>query len=203
MQGGDGITGDFTHTAALTDDRLLLMIGDVMGSGLLAGEAAGEAKRFVQATVDTAAGADEILAALSQWVESSLSGVLVTAMAAVIDTAASEVTVASAGHPPAVLVRGGLPMFLELEVGPPLGAGSTLRHTMAAWDMPAGSALVMYTDGLVERRDASFDIGLEQLRAALVGVDLPAEELAAHVLEAMHCTDGAGDDIALLTLVQP
>lgn len=201
--GGDGITGDFAHIAPLPDGRLLVLIGDVMGSGRVAGEAAAEAERIVTSAVGSVTEPGDVLSALAGWVDRSLTDVLVTAMSAVIDIHAGEVAVASAGHPPALIVRGGIVQILELDPDPPLGAGGPIANVTTTSAFPAGSALVLYTDGLVERRDAGFDTGLEQLRHALEAVQLPAEELAKHVIAAMGCTDGAGDDIAVVTVVRP
>lgn len=200
VAGGDGITGDFAHVSPMGDGRLLVLIGDVMGSGRAAGAAAAEAERIVQATVASAANPTEVLAALGDWVDTSLTDVLVTAMAVAIDAAGAEVTIASAGHPPALLVGADGATFLELDLDPPLGAGGALTRETKTWLLPEGSSLVLYTDGLVERRDASFDVGLEQLRRSVQAVALPPAALADHVIDAMGCTNGAGDDVAVVTV---
>jgi serine phosphatase RsbU (regulator of sigma subunit) len=70
-----------------------------------------------------------------------------------------------------------------------------------------GSALVLYTDGLVEQRGETLDAGLERLRAAVARQVLPPDELAQHVLDALDRSTGGSDDVALLVLtwegVQP
>jgi serine phosphatase RsbU (regulator of sigma subunit) len=83
--------------------------------------------------------------------------------------------------------------------GPPLGAGVTAyeRHVV---DVPAGASVVLYTDGLIEDRSRSIDMGLEQLRSSLLEVRLGPDAACDHVLAAMGRAGGGEDDIALLVM---
>jgi serine phosphatase RsbU (regulator of sigma subunit) len=125
---------------------------------------------------------------------------MATAIAAIYDPSSRRLTFALAGHlPPLVAPLEGLPAFVGAAPGPPLGAGVTdyERHVI---DVPEGARIVLYTDGLIEDRTRSIDVGLEQLRAALIGVRLAPEALCDHVLRVLGRADGGEDDIALLVM---
>jgi serine phosphatase RsbU (regulator of sigma subunit) len=125
---------------------------------------------------------------------------MATALAGIYDPVQRRFTFALAGHlPPLVAPLEGPPAFVGATPGPPLGAGVTAYERHAV-DVPAGASLVLYTDGLIEDRTRSIDVGLAQLRGALEGVGLPPDEACDHVLEAMGRVDGGEDDIALLVM---
>jgi serine phosphatase RsbU (regulator of sigma subunit) len=71
------------------------------------------------------------------------------------------------------------------------------RHVVS---VPEGASVVLYTDGLIEDRTRSIDVGLAQLRDALVGARLTPDAACDHVLEAMGREAGGEDDIALLVM---
>jgi anti-sigma regulatory factor (Ser/Thr protein kinase) len=106
---------------------------------------------------------------------------------------------ARAGHlPPAVVGPGGSCSFPELPQGPPLGLGG-LPFEATDLELPAGSLLALYTDGLVETRDRDIDQGLEILGRVLADHrDLPLEELCDRVVATLLPGGTTGDDTALL-----
>jgi anti-sigma regulatory factor (Ser/Thr protein kinase) len=106
---------------------------------------------------------------------------------------------ASAGHPPPLVTSGsGTARFLEGSHGPPLGADATHEYGQSIDRLGAGHRLVLYTDGLVERRDEPLDAGLRRLTAALDDGPDDLEALVAHLLDAMLPAGGATDDVAVL-----
>jgi anti-sigma regulatory factor (Ser/Thr protein kinase) len=111
------------------------------------------------------------------------------------------VRVANAGHYPPLLVHGEDRVFLESDPCPPIGAVREATFTSTAHRLPAGSLLVLYTDGLVERRDVAVETGMSRL-AGLVGQrdvgDL--ESLCDVVLAGMLGGEAPEDDVAVLTV---
>ncbi len=90
--------------------------------------------------------------------------------------------------------------FLEGGRGLPLGAGTETRYTQEIVDLPVGSTLVLYSDGLVERRGESIDVGLERLRLAALAGPREPEQLVEHLLQRLVGSEERGDDIALLAV---
>jgi serine phosphatase RsbU (regulator of sigma subunit) len=127
-----------------------------------------------------------------------------TAALVEIDTAARRLRYATAGHPPPLLrTPAGAIRLLEHANVPVIGVAVTPR-TAPPEPFPAGSVLVMYTDGLVERRGESLDAGLERLVGALdaaardaTGAAAPADAIADHLLRTLLDEETLGDDVAL------
>ncbi|WP_156107705.1 ATP-binding SpoIIE family protein phosphatase, partial [Streptomyces violaceusniger] len=116
---------------------------------------------------------------------------------AIYDPVTRRCTMARAGHPPPALVRpDGSVEFLGLPAGPPLGLGG-LPFETSELELPEGSHLVLYTDGLIEKRDRDIDTGLEMLRGALSHPGRTPEDACTAVLDAL-LPDRPSDDIALI-----
>ncbi|MCW2777493.1 MAG: Serine phosphatase RsbU, regulator of sigma subunit [Frankiales bacterium] len=199
-----GATGAFVggdwYQGVRVGDRLLLAMGDVMGHGMRSAARMGQLRAIVAALALEGHGPGVLLERLARNVDVLLDLELATLLVAVLDPVDGTLTVASAGHPPPLLAApGSAPRYVDVDPGPPLG---TLpgRCSETVVGLPAGSTLVLYTDGLVEQRDASLDEGLERLRAALEELRLPPEAVADHVLDALGRAGGAEDDVALLVL---
>ncbi|MFF9038347.1 SpoIIE family protein phosphatase [Streptomyces sp. NPDC014892] len=120
-----------------------------------------------------------------------------TCLYAVYDPVSRRCTLARAGHVlPAVVVRDGTVDILELPPGPPLGLGG-LPFEAAEFELPEGSLLALYTDGLIEARDHDIGAGLARLRAALARPAPSLEATCDAVLEALLPATPP-DDVALL-----
>ncbi|HEY6892143.1 MAG TPA: SpoIIE family protein phosphatase [Solirubrobacter sp.] len=198
--GGQDVGGDFYLGHPLEDGRLLLVIGDVMGHGPQAAARMGQLRAVLAAYAYDGDPPDRVLAHVSVRATALLDLPMATALAGIYDPVQRRFTFALAGHlPPLVAPLEGLPAFVGAAPGPPLGAGVTSyeRHVV---DVPAGATLVLYTDGLIEDRTRSIDVGFEQMRAALTGVRLAPDAVCDHVLEAMGRAAGGEDDIALLVM---
>jgi serine phosphatase RsbU (regulator of sigma subunit) len=118
----------------------------------------------------------------------------------VMDSAFSELRLSNAGHLPPVFLEGVIGTASVLSVPPdlPLGVGTATRATTTV-AVPSHGAVCLYTDGLVERRGQSIDVGIERLRAA-VKPGQTAEQICATVMGTMVGAQVARDDIALLVL---
>ncbi|MEE1831202.1 SpoIIE family protein phosphatase [Streptomyces sp. SP17KL33] len=120
-----------------------------------------------------------------------------TCLYAVYDPVSRRCTLARAGHVlPAVVGRDGTVDILELPPGPPLGLGG-LPFEAAEFELPEGSLLALYTDGLIEARDHDIGAGLARLRAALARPAASLEAACDTVLEALLPATPP-DDVALL-----
>jgi hypothetical protein len=197
-RGTDGpVGGDFYDAIELPGERVGLAIGDVAGKGLSAAAAMGQVRAALHAHALEDPEPGRVLARLDRFV--AAMDVMATAMFVTID-AGGGMAIASAGHPPAVLVDAGGARLVTGALGPPLGVGvddrGTERHRL-----PAGARLLLYTDGLVERRDERLDHSLEALRQVAAGAGPSLEAMCDRVLEAL-APDGDSwpDDVALLAV---
>jgi PAS domain S-box-containing protein len=173
---GVAVGGDWSDVIALSGSRVGLVIGDVAGHGIRAAATMGRLRTAVRTLADIDLEPEELLTRLDDVVtrladEDELapdaSDVTATCLFAVYDPVTRRCAMARAGHPvPAVVIPGGSPEFLDLPAGPPLGVGG-VPFEETEIELPEGSLLVLYTDGLVESRDRDIDAGLAELGKAL------------------------------------
>jgi hypothetical protein len=165
-----GVGGDWYDAVPLPGDRILLFVGDVAGHGLTAAITMGQMRSAARALAPTH-GPASLLEALDRFTGSTLQGALATAAGAIIDPAERTVRYCLAGHPP-LLLRGpdGVVTALEEARRPLLGMDTGPRSEQVVTFAP-GSFLVLFTDGLVERRGETFDDGLGRLVLALAAAD--------------------------------
>ncbi|WP_406458826.1 SpoIIE family protein phosphatase [Streptomyces sp. NBC_00876] len=201
-----GVGGDWFDVIPLSGARVALVVGDVVGHGLHAAATMGRLRTTVHnfSTLDLPP--DELLSHLDELVvrmdqdEEADSGKAITGatcLYAIYDAVSGRCTVSRAGHPgPALVLPDGTVEFPDIPAGLPLGIGGMPFETTEL-EVPEGSRLVLYTDGLVERRDRDIDEGLELLRGSLAGRGRTPEETCEDVLEAM-LPSRPGDDVALL-----
>ncbi len=200
-----GVGGDWFDVIPLSGARVALVVGDVVGHGLHAAATMGRLRTTVLnfSTLDLAP--DELLGHLDELVvrmdqdEGTGGGAITgaTCLYAIYDAVSGRFTIARAGHPgPALVLPDGTVSFPEMPAGLPLGIGG-MPFEMTEFQVPEGSRLVLYTDGLVERRDRDIDDGLELLRRSLTDRDRTPEETCDDVLDAMMPSH-PGDDVALL-----
>ncbi|WP_432015395.1 SpoIIE family protein phosphatase [Streptomyces cucumeris] len=208
-----GVGGDWFDVIPLPGARVALVVGDVVGHGLHAAATMGRLRTAVHnfSTLDLPP--DEILSHLDDLIaridqdergagaESADAGTEVitgaTCLYAIYDPVTRRCTMARAGHPPpAVVSPDGSVEFPDLPAGPPLGLGG-LPFETAELELAEGSHLVLYTDGLIEKRDRDIDIGLELLSDALSHPGRTPEESCTAVLDAL-LPDRPSDDIALI-----
>lgn len=198
--GGRDVGGDFYIAHPLEDSRLLLVIGDVMGHGAQAAARMGQLRAVLAAYAYEGDPPDRVLAHLSVRAPALLDLPMATVLAAVFDPEDRRLTFSLAGHLPPLVVTPGEPArYISARPGPPLGTevGEYERHVTR---LPPDATVVLYTDGLIEERERPIDAGMEDLRAALTGVDLGPDGVADHVLGALDREQGGEDDIALLVM---
>jgi serine phosphatase RsbU (regulator of sigma subunit) len=122
-----------------------------------------------------------------------------TVLCGLADVTRREITFANAGHLPPLVIDGGSATFVETAVGPPIGVTRSAAYGSVTVAMPPGSTLLLYTDGLVERRNETLDDGLERLRTTAATADGPLETMLSRVLTELT-PGGADDDTAMLGL---
>ncbi|WP_406384218.1 SpoIIE family protein phosphatase [Streptomyces sp. NBC_01618] len=200
------VGGDWYDVIPLSGARVALVVGDVVGQGLHAAATMGRLRTSIHNFSALDLAPDELLGHLDELVsridqdEAADGGVEIagaTCLYAIYDAVSGNCSVARAGHPgPVLVLPDGTVEFSEVPVGQPLGIGG-MPFEAADFHVPEGSRLVLYTDGLVERRDQDIDTGLELLRGSLAGRDRTPEETCDDVLAAM-LPGQPSDDVALL-----
>ena len=186
--------GDWYDVIDVGAGRTALVLGDVVGRGVRAAAVMGQLRAAVRAYAQLELSPADVLECLDEVVRHLGPEQLVTCLYAVFDPRDQSLTYANAGHlPPLLALPGEAPVRLDAAVGPPLGTGASgvgeRRETLET-----GALLVIYTDGLVERRGRVIDEGIDQLAEALGA----ASGDVAALVDAL-VPDGSDDDIALLT----
>ncbi|BCJ41646.1 ATP-binding SpoIIE family protein phosphatase [Actinoplanes ianthinogenes] len=175
---GNAAGGDFYDAFRLTDGRLAMVLGDVAGHDVRAAAVMGQVRAALRALALTDPAPPSVLAGLDRLVgslgaESRNEEIFVTVVYGVLDPADGSITLASAGHPPPVLRRAGLagePATAELvkvPPGAPLGLGG--RWQTGSLTLEPGDTILMYSDGVVERRGRPLNAGLDALVTAAAG----------------------------------
>ncbi|WBO62297.1 SpoIIE family protein phosphatase [Streptomyces camelliae] len=201
-----GVGGDWFDVIPLSGLRVAMVVGDVVGHGVEASATMGRLRTAVRTLADIDLAPDELLTHLDDLVVrlSEESGadspgeVGATCLYAVYDPVSRRCTAARAGHPPPVLIRpGGAPRALDLPGGPPLGVGG-LPFEAIEVDLPEGTVLALYTDGLVGSRERDPETSRAMLHEALGAHSGPLDETCDRVLHTLLPPGGSADDVALL-----
>ncbi|HEY0393933.1 MAG TPA: SpoIIE family protein phosphatase, partial [Candidatus Elarobacter sp.] len=197
---GAAVGGDWYDAFPLADGRLVMTVGDVAGKGLQAAALMATVRQSIRVAALQGLTPSAILSAAEAALQLEYHDRLVTAFVGIVDPGSWTIAYASAGHPPA-LVRRPDGTLLTLEgSGLPLGAPSVgERRTRQLVGIPPGSLIVLYTDGLVE---ATRDVieGERRLHAALAHDAVLHARSPATLIRDLVIPDGAGDDVAILTL---
>ncbi|SEP01852.1 GAF domain-containing protein [Actinacidiphila rubida] len=212
--GGEAIGGDWFDAIPLPSFRLALVAGDVFGHGIHASATMGRLRTAIQTLADLELDPEELLTRVGDLVqrlanesEPYYHDVVVgaTCLYAVHDPVAGHCVIASAGHPPPILLRAdGRAEVVDVSPGPPFPVGGTpYESTTVA--LPPGSVLALYTDGLIEQDEqghvvSDLDQGTQRLAAALTTVYRPDRALAetGHAVLAELGIEAPRDDVALM-----
>ncbi|POX48126.1 PP2C family protein-serine/threonine phosphatase [Streptomyces sp. Ru72] len=201
--GSLNVCGDWYDLVDLPDDRFAVAVGDVVGHGLEAAAVMGMLRSALSAAtraLERPAQALEVLGLYSRSVEGALN---TTAVKVMVEPRSQLLIYSSAGHPPPVLVhQDGSCELLDRATDPPLGARPQhVPRPQAGQTYLPGDTLVLYTDGLIERRDQSIEAGLNRLKDVLCRqCSLSPERLADALLARLGVAGGARDDIALVVV---
>ena len=197
---GVHVGGDWYDIVDRPDGTVAFAVGDIAGHGLQAAAAMGQVRSAWRALALSMTEPNAILASLDRFAGGVDGAFFSTILTLLLDPSRNELRYASAGHPPALVIEpDGSTRFLEGGRSVPLGLPFDLPRPQAHERLGPGSILVVYTDGLVERREESLDRGLERLAQAASRVRAGSlTEIADGLLELV--ADDRHDDVALLTI---
>jgi serine phosphatase RsbU (regulator of sigma subunit) len=199
--GSLNVCGDWYDLVDLPGDRIGVAVGDVVGHGLPAAGVMGQLRSALSAASRVAEGPAKALEVLGLYARIVDGAESATAVETAVDWATHTIAYSSAGHPPPALLHGdGRVEFLDQATDPPLGARPDhVARPEAATAFDEGDTLVLYTDGLIERRHEDIDTGLGRLAASLVRHrETDLEALADALLLDLLPPGGATDDTALI-----
>lgn len=199
------IGGDWYDTMRLANGRIGLAVGDAVGRGLRAATVMGQLRSALGACALRAADAADTIDCLDEFASNIADATSSSVAYAIVDPVGGSVEYCCAGHPPPLCAApDGRTWFLDQAQMRPLGFRSGDHRRLARSDFPAGSVILLYSDGLVERRGRSLDDGLEALASAVAQrVTLPIDHLADAVLDELLATSDRTDDVTLLVLRSP
>ncbi|HEY6739210.1 MAG TPA: GAF domain-containing SpoIIE family protein phosphatase [Actinopolymorphaceae bacterium] len=203
--GAGGVGGDWYDVFRMPSGALCIVIGDVVGRGLHAAVVMGRLRSALRAYALHTEDPAEILAKLDQKVQHFEPDMMATVLCAVIDPSAERMVVSCAGHPaPVFVLPNAASAFLaDLPVDLPMGVSLDDKRRSTTIDIPVGTVMCLYTDGLVERRTITLDASLELLRGAVHAgcsvEDCTADSVCEAVMAELIGDGPTDDDIALIT----
>ncbi|MEU1947999.1 GAF domain-containing SpoIIE family protein phosphatase, partial [Streptomyces sp. NPDC020125] len=187
--------GDWFDVLPLPDGRVGLVVGDVMGKGIHAAAIMGQLRTATRAFSRLDLPPAQVLCHLDE-ITPSLGESIATCLYAVCDPRTGRCEMSTAGHLPPVLVQpGGEAELIDIPTGAPLGVGG-VPFASVERELAEGALLALFTDGLVEKRHQSIDVGLHTLVQLLRRHQGPLERICDQVLAALH--GAPDDDVALL-----
>ncbi|MGB6514550.1 MAG: SpoIIE family protein phosphatase [Mycobacterium sp.] len=199
------IGGDWYDVLQVGDHRIGIIVGDCVGRGLSAAAVMGQLRSSARALLLTGAEPAMLLEDLDSVAELIPDAFCTTVFLAVLDTESGEFFYSCAGHLPAVLAAPqAKPTLLSDARSVPLVVQRKSSRPQSSVVLPPGSTLMLYTDGLVERRDVSLDDGIARVSETVAGgMHLPVDAVADAVLSEMAPPGGYDDDIAIVVYRQP
>ncbi|PWI05986.1 PAS sensor protein [Streptomyces sp. NWU339] len=197
------VGGDWYDVITLGGGRTALVIGDVMGRGVRAAAVMGQLRTAVRAYARLDLPPHEVLQLLDGLAMEIDANQIATCAYAIHDPNEGTLVYASAGHLP-ILVRDeqGTVQRADEPTGPPLGTGGWM-HSSGSIPLGPGSTAVLYTDGLVERRDEDLDEGIAALERALAGATGTPQVVCDRLVRSAGVTPDHDDDVAVLVLQHP
>ncbi|MEV7130870.1 SpoIIE family protein phosphatase [Streptomyces sp. NPDC093260] len=197
------VGGDWYDVITLGGGRTALVIGDVMGRGVRAAAVMGQLRTAVRAYARMDLPPHEILQLLDGLAAEIDANQIATCVYAVHDPNEGRLVYSSAGHLP-ILVRdeNGTVVRADEPTGPPLGTGGWV-HSSGSVPLGPGSTAVLYTDGLVERRDEDLDEGITALERALAGATGTPQVVCDRLVRSAGVQADHDDDVAVLVLQHP
>jgi serine phosphatase RsbU (regulator of sigma subunit) len=199
--GSLNVCGDWYDTVDLPTDRFTVAVGDVVGHGLMAATVMGMLRSALSAAIRTIQSPAQALDFLGRYARSIEGALAATAVQVLVDCRSHVLFYSSAGHlPPILLHPDGTCDLLDQATDPPLAARPEhVPRPQASTPYAPGDTLILYTDGLIERRGEDIDAGLARLTSTLATcTEFGAEHLADALLARLDLTSGARDDIAMV-----
>ncbi|MFD6415717.1 SpoIIE family protein phosphatase [Streptomyces sp. NPDC060194] len=190
------VGGDWYDTVVMPNKQVLLVVGDVAGHGIEAATGMVVLRNALRGLAATGAGPAQLMGWLNTVAHHLTAQVTATAICGLYDSETRTLRWARAGHPPPVLVRDGAASALSMPRGILLGAIGEATYDEHRITLEHGDRLLMYTDGLIERRDRSMERSMEQL-LEVAGAQVPnLEEHLDRLLT--HSRSDTDDDTCLI-----
>lgn len=194
------VGGDWYEVVVTDDGSVVVTIGDVAGRGILAASVMGRLRPALRAYVLDGHGPSEAVRRLDRLMKEQGRAEMTTLFHLQYDPVSGRASYVRAGHPPALLrLADGTVVELDGRGTPPLGILDDVEFPEHAVEVPRGSLLLLYTDGLIERREVDFAEALTRLKATFAGAPHGAAECLAW-LERNLEPDIIPDDVAMLAM---
>jgi anti-sigma regulatory factor (Ser/Thr protein kinase) len=199
---GSSLGGDWYDVFELPGGRVVLAVGDVVGHGVAAAAAMAQLRTALRAYAIEEHTPGAVVEAVNRLMWDLGPMVMTTLAYLELDPASETLEMVLAGHPPPLVVRpGGEPEYLPLQGAMALGGSQTARYAAQTVPFPAGTTIVLYTDGLVERRGESIDAGLDRLRLLVTDHEEPGA-ICSDVVDEL-VADAPTDDVAVVAARLP
>jgi len=195
------VGGDWYDAIPLGDGSVGVAIGDVVGHGIDAAAVMGRFRNALRAYVLDGRGPDSAVERLNRLTRTFDQNDMATLVYVVLDTTTATGRLVRAGHPPPIVRHASGQVTLVNGKGAmPVGVAPNVRYPATTIELEPGDTLLLYTDGLVERRGRSLESGIAQLERVLAEAPEPLEELCDHLLARLVPGEEREDDVALLAL---
>ena len=200
-QVGTQVGGDWYDVITLPGGKVGLVMGDVVGHDIQAAAYMGQLRNALRACAAEGASPDVVLQRMNRLCLQQDLGSMATVLYAVLDPVDSTLEIANAGHYPPLLLTTGECRYLEALPAPPIGAVWSATYTTSTYEISAGSLLLLYTDGLVERPGEMVDVGLERLQGVVPwSPEGDLDTFCDDLLRRMLAGASRVDDVAVLSV---
>ncbi|MET9257655.1 SpoIIE family protein phosphatase [Streptomyces sp. NPDC003717] len=199
------VGGDWYDTVRLPDGRIGIVVGDCVGRGLEAATVMGQLRSACRALLLQDSSPAQTLMALDHFAAGIPGAMCTTVFCGVLDPETGHLTYSSAGHPPGILTHpDGATVLLDQGRSVPLAVRPGRSRPEGTCTVPARATLLLYTDGLVERRRRPLTDGIDQASEAVQeGRNVAVDDLANQVMARLAPSGGYDDDVALLLYRHP
>ena len=195
------VGGDWYDLIELRDGLAGIAIGDVVDSGLDAAAKMARLQNALRVYAVDGLRPSVALERMNSFAREAAGSTMATALYGVVDPEHGRMHVASAGHPPPLVIGPqGDAWFAEGPAGCPLGAVRFPVYEESTISLEPGATVVLYTDGLIERPGVSLDEGLDWLRGLAAGISGGLDDLCSTLLRASFDEASQADDVALLAV---
>ncbi len=201
--GNLAVGGDWYDVIELPDGRRGLVVGDCVGHGLDAAAAMSQLRAAARAMLLQGMSPAETLAGLDRFSHSVDGAFSATAVCVIVDPAAGSLTYARAGHPYPLLVTAEGAVWLDQRGGPPLGLVDAPDHTDVTRHIDVDDLIILYSDGLIERRGESLTDGFQRLEDAVIGLHGTGAETVADQLVGALLPEVPADDVVVVVKQVP
>jgi GAF domain-containing protein/anti-sigma regulatory factor (Ser/Thr protein kinase) len=198
---GTALGGDWYDLFPIGAGRVGIAVGDVVGRGLPAAALMAQLRTTLRAYAFDGHDPAQVVDRLNRMLAYLRPATMTTVAYLTVDPEYNKLQVVSAGHPPPLVIApDGTASYLPIKGGIALGVTRGARYVAQEFDLPPGSTVVLYTDGVVEVRGETLDAGLERLRVLVEEDHASVEALCDTVIETMVNDGRPADDVALLAV---